>query len=155
MKSSRDLEDDVLKKAFSSTEPELLELMDVLRDCIVESCAQYRTCLKKQIEIIERSSTNGIFSDGLDELPEYRSLATDLNHELNNYVVLLKTVGEMTYQHLITSVKEGSIQNVNLISEKYKNLEIILQQQLDENRKCETELNSANRNLILNTRVDY
>lgn len=154
-KSSREVEEEVINKAFSNPEPELLELMEVLEKCIIESCAQYRICLKKQIEIIEKSSRSGIYSDYLDELPEYRTLAYDLNHELNNYIVLLKTVGEMTYQHLISSAKGESIKNINLISEKYKNLEVLLQKQLDENRKFEFELNNANRIMIMNTKADY
>ncbi|XP_044751547.1 uncharacterized protein LOC123311575 isoform X1 [Coccinella septempunctata] len=145
LKSSREVEEEVINKAFISPEPELLELMEVLEKCIIESCAQYRICIRKQIEIIEKSSRSGIYSDYLDELPEYRTLAFDLSHELNNYIVLLKTVGEMTYQHLMSSAKGESIKDINLISEKYKNLEILLQKQLDENRKFEMELNTANR----------
>lgn len=154
-KSSKEIEEEVINKAFNSPDPELLELMEVLENCIIESCAQYRICLKKQIEIIEKSSRSGIFSDYLDELPEYRTLAYDLNHELNNYIILLKTVGEMTYQHLINSAKGQSIKDINLISEKYKNLEVLLQKQLDENRKFETELNNANRNMIINTQQNF
>ncbi|KAK9888522.1 hypothetical protein WA026_000774 [Henosepilachna vigintioctopunctata] len=150
------LEEDIMTKAFCGPEPELLELMNVLKDCIVQSCSQYRACIKKQIEIIEKSIENSILSDTIDELPEYRSLASELNNELNNYIVLLKTIGEMTYQHLLNSAKEGgSIQHVSLLSETYKNLEVILQHELDENRKCETDLNIANRNMILNSKVDY
>ncbi|KAF7269954.1 hypothetical protein GWI33_017044 [Rhynchophorus ferrugineus] len=133
--------DNDLQKACEEGEAAILELMTQLEDLIKTTSKEYRSCLQKQIDLIKKATSTG--SDIWEDLPQYRVLASKLNAELNDYLVLIKTIGEMAYnQTLISSFLNES--SITVIIKKYEDLENMLVKEFEASKELELELLKAN-----------
>lgn len=142
--------DDDLRKACDDGEKAILELMTQLEDLIKTTSQEYRSCLQKQIDLIKTATTTN--SDIWNDLPQYRILASKLNEELNDYLILIKTIGEMAYnQTLISSLMNES--SIAIIIKKYEDLENMLVKEFEASKQLELELLKANVANITSTSV--
>lgn len=131
------VEDD-LRKAIEDGETAIVDLMIQLQQLIITASKEYRNCVSKQIEIIKATG------DGAsDELPQFRSLANELSSEINEYIILLKTLGEIAYDQTLISLKVDH-HSFEAILRKYKELELLLLQELEANKRKELELLEIN-----------
>lgn len=136
-----------VQKALYEGDAAIIKLMDELKDFVKVVSEEYRNCLKKQIEITEKSQNVGPFSDTWNELPKYRTLADELHEQLNNYNALFETLAKMVE---IKSVDNPLDKDVLVkLKAKYKESQEIIKKELDENRKIEMMLLKLNCDTIL------
>lgn len=129
-----------LIKAFIGGDATLIKLMEQLKDFVTVVSQEYRTCLSKQIEVTKTAQEIGPLSEAWDELPQYRTLAQQLNNELNEYITVFNIIGQMANEQSLNNLIEGSTLNIDIIIEKFKKLEIIVKKELVSNKNAEREL---------------
>ncbi|KAJ8913530.1 hypothetical protein NQ315_017081 [Exocentrus adspersus] len=139
--------EDGLREACQNGNIAILSLMDQLKEFVVIICREYRNCLAKQIEITEVASNIGPESEKWDELPQYRILADELYNELNDYMTVFNTIGQMTDDESMKSFVNK--EQLNLITAKYKILEAVLQKEFALNKEVELKLLVIKRDSIL------
>lgn len=142
--------EDGLRKACEEGEEAIVLLMDTLKDFVVVVCKEYRSCLAKQIEIHEIASKIGPLSEIWDELPQYRTLAAELNKELDDYMTIFNIIGQMTVDDSLVSFVTGTTDKLDSIVVNYKALNTLLQKELAQNKEIEMELLRIKRDSILN-----
>lgn len=145
-----DVEDD-LRIACEEGDTAIILLMDTLKDFVLVVCQEYRSCLTKQIEITQTASKIGPFSEVWDELPQYRTLEAELIKELNGYMTVFNTIGQMTNDDSLESFVTGTTNKLYLVAVKYKELDTLLQKEIAQNREVELELLKIKRDSILNS----
>ncbi|KAJ8940172.1 hypothetical protein NQ318_019381 [Aromia moschata] len=141
---------DGLQKACEEGDTAIIKLMDQLKEYVIVVSKEYRTCLMRQIEITKTATSTGPLSEDWDELPQYRVLADELNKELNDYMAIFNTIGQMSHDETLVKFVTGTCDNLESIGVKYKELEKLLEREFEENRKFEKELLETNRDSILN-----
>lgn len=136
-----------VQKAIYEGDNAIMNLMDELSDFVKVVSEEYRNCLKKQMEITEKSQNVGPFSESWDELPQYRTLADELQQQLNNFSALFETLGKML------EIKYSDIAEENDIflkmNEKFKEHQELIRKEFEENRKLEVKLLRLNCDNIL------
>lgn len=141
--------EDSLRKACEEGDTAIILLMDTLKDFILIVCQEYRSCLTKQIEITKTASKIGPLTEIWDELPQYRTLAADLNKELDDYMTVFNTIGQMTNDDSLKMFVKGTTDKLHLIAVKYSELDTLLQKQIAENKEVELSLLKIKRDSIL------
>ncbi|KAJ8971133.1 hypothetical protein NQ314_000865 [Rhamnusium bicolor] len=145
--------EDGLRKACEEGDAAVIKLLDQLKEFVIIVSQEYRCCMIKQIEITQTASNVGPFSEVWDELPRYRTLADELNKELIEYMTLFKTIGQMAQEESLARFVTGSSGNLQSVSVKYNELEVLLQREFEENKKFEVELLRIKRDSILKSFV--
>ncbi|XP_018579725.1 uncharacterized protein LOC108917555 isoform X1 [Anoplophora glabripennis] len=143
--------EDGLREACAEGDVAIVVLMDTLKDFVLVVCQEYRSCLTKQIEITETASKIGPLSEFWDELPPYRTLAAELSKELDDYMSVFNTIGQMMTDDSLVSFVTGTTDKLDLVATKYQELNTLLQKEFEQNREIELELLRINRNSILNS----
>lgn len=139
---------DEVQKALNEGDIAVLKLLDELKDFVKVVSEEYRNCLRKQMEITEKSKNVGHFSEMWDELPEYRTLANELRQQLYNYNALFETLGKMAEMQFSNGIeKDGSL--VVKINEQFLESQEIIKKEFEENKKLEMELLKLNCDTIL------
>ncbi|XP_044267052.1 uncharacterized protein LOC123012902 isoform X1 [Tribolium madens] len=128
-----------LKAACEKGEVAITQLMNSFREHILETSEAYKECLQKQIEIIDEATKVGAMSAKWDELPEYRSIATDLSQQLNTFAATVHTIGEIAKNETLQYITQQQKQ-FQLIGKKTKELEKLLTTQMEEIKKLESKL---------------
>ncbi|XP_060517645.1 uncharacterized protein LOC132696683 [Cylas formicarius] len=130
------VEDDV-RKACDEGEAALINLMNRVKKLVVETSIEYRQCLAKQIEITQKAKIIG--PQVYDDLPKHRTLGETLSHELNEYLIIFKTIGEIAYNQSLLSLLLNEVDFERLCI-AYKELEIVILREFGENKRKELEL---------------
>lgn len=124
----------------------LIELMHTLNLCMVEISKQYRECMEKQIQITDLSIPT---DENWDELTKYRVEANELKTEFTKYELLLDKVGQMVFNHAVTSLMGGNEAALDVLNHEYNRLVNFVQNLVKENKELESRLLLAKRNNII------
>ncbi|KAL1491114.1 hypothetical protein ABEB36_011758 [Hypothenemus hampei] len=127
------VEDD-LRKALEQGEPAIVDLMNQLQNLVINVSKEYRLCLENQIILIKSSG-----DAAAEDLPKFRTQATELNQELTTYIILLKTIGGiLSYEEsFINHLADAELER---ILKTYKKLEILLLKEFQLNKEKELDL---------------
>lgn len=136
-----------VQKALRDGDVALMNLIDELKDFVKVVSEEYRKCLKKQIEITEKSQNVGPLSETWDELPKYRTLADELLQQLNNYKALFQTLGTMAESKFSVGINEAT--DFAVFMTKFKQSQEVIEKEFLENRKLEKILLEINCESIL------
>lgn len=143
--------DVLLQQACDLGELAIVQVMDVLKDRIIEICEEYNNCLGEQIKIVKEASEQGPMSSRWDDLPQFRSLASELNEELNNYVLILNTLGEAARKQNMDFITKEK-HHLYTIEMKFKQVQDLLETHINSIKKLEKTLLDLNRQVILKTK---
>nr|CAH7738446.1 unnamed protein product [Callosobruchus chinensis] len=138
-----------LNKALIEGDAALLRLIEQLKEFVSVVSTEYRACLIKQMEITDKALNVGPLCDDWDEIPHYRTLAGQLLKELHEYQLLFDTIGQMASDRSLDDLVSGSNENLNEVSTRYKELEVIVRKEFEENKKVELALLEKIRDSIL------
>lgn len=136
-----------LKSACEKGEAAITQFMNSLQDSILEISKAYKDCLYKQIEIIDEAVKGGALSPKWDDLPKYRILASDLKEQLNSFVTNIKTLGTIARNETLSYITQQQ-QQFKLIAKKTKELEKLIEKQMDEIKELENKVLVKNRESI-------
>ncbi|KAG5866487.1 hypothetical protein JTB14_004010 [Gonioctena quinquepunctata] len=123
-----------LKDALEKGDEAILSLMHQLKEFFTVVSQEYRNCLVRQMNIMEKALTLGPHSETWDEIPHYRSLADKLQNELNEYVTLFNTLGHMANEKSLVDMVSGSM-NIWIWWREIKELEVVFLREIEENKK--------------------
>ncbi|CAH1954107.1 unnamed protein product [Acanthoscelides obtectus] len=138
-----------LNKALVEGDTALLKLIEQLKEFVSVVSSEYRACLVKQMEITDKALTVGPLSEAWDEIPHYRTLASELLKELYEYQLLFHTIGQMASDQSLDRLVLGSNENLSEVSRRYKELEVIVKKEFEKNKKAEMALLEKHRYSIL------
>nr|CAI5833239.1 unnamed protein product [Callosobruchus analis] len=138
-----------LNKALVEGDAALLKLIEQLKEFVSVVSKEYRACLVKQIEITDKALNVGPLSDAWDEIPHYRSLASQLLKELREYQLLFDTIGQMASDRSLDELVSGSTKDMSEVTIRYKELEVLVRKEFEENKKVEMALLEKHRDSIL------
>ncbi|XP_028136639.1 uncharacterized protein LOC114331310 isoform X2 [Diabrotica virgifera virgifera] len=131
------LEDDITK-ALQEGEDAIIKLMNQLKDFVVVVSQEYRSCLLKQMEIVKKASDLGSSTEIWDELPHYRTLASELNNEIIEYYTLFKTLDALAKNKSV--LRDTGDHVVKDVLQVFQEIQTFIEMQVAENQKMEKEL---------------
>ncbi|XP_056641527.1 uncharacterized protein LOC130448264 isoform X1 [Diorhabda sublineata] len=127
------LEEDI-STALQEGDAAIIKLMNQLKDFVIVVSEEYRKCLLKQIEIIQRATEGGPLSEKWDELPQYRALASELLNELTEYRKMINILDSLARDRSSVTVA------TNNIFGQFVEIQEFIQKEVDQNKKIEKEL---------------
>lgn len=128
----------------------IIKLMDQIKELIQIISEEYRNAIDKQIEITKTASNTGPLSEMWDELPKHRTLADKLLKEINEYIALFNTMGQLAKDKSLVEFVVTNRDYLDVITVKYQEIEKIIQHELELNKELETKLLRAHCDSILN-----
>lgn len=146
--SKENMDIDKIQIAINAGDKAIMNLMDELTDCVKVMSEEYRNCLRKQMEITKRSQNVGPLSESWDELPKYRTLADELQQQLNNFSALFETLGKMVESKL-TDYTAKDTEIFSNINKKFRESQELIRKEYEENRILEIKLLRLNCDTIL------
>lgn len=147
--SKRMATEEDIHKALEEGDTAIIKLMDQLKEFVQIISEEYRKALNKQIEITEAASNVGPLSEMWDELPKHRTWADELLKEINECSAVFNTIGQLAKEKVLAKFVLSDKDNLDMVAVKYKELEEVMQHELEQNKKLEIKLVQAHCDSIL------